>query len=70
MKKILILSANPKNTNQLRLDEEVREIKAALKISKNSKEFEVITESGLRVNDLRRSLLDNQPHIVHFSGHG
>ncbi|WP_082127234.1 CHAT domain-containing protein [Calothrix sp. 336/3] len=70
MKKILILSANPKNTNQLRLDEEVREIKAALKLSKNREQFEVITESALRVNDLRRSLLDNLPHIVHFCGHG
>ena len=70
MKKILILSANPKNTNQLRLDEEVREIKAALKLSKNREQFEIITESALRVNDLRRSLLDNLPHIVHFSGHG
>lgn len=70
MKKILILSANPKNTSQLRLDEEVREIKAALKLSKNREAFEIVTESALRVNDLRRSLLDNQPHIVHFSGHG
>jgi hypothetical protein len=56
MKKILILSANPKNTNQLRLGEEVREIKAALKQSKNREQFEVVTESALRVNDLRRSL--------------
>lgn len=70
MKKILILSANPKNTNQLRLDEEVREIKAALKLSENREEFEIVTESALRVNDLRRSLLDNLPHIVHFCGHG
>ncbi len=70
MKKILILSANPQNTNQLRLDEEVREIKAALRLSKNREQFEVVTESALRVNDLRRSLLDHLPHIVHFSGHG
>lgn len=70
MKKILILSANPRNTNQLRLDEEVREIKEALKLSKNREQFEIITESALRVSDLRRALLDNQPHIVHFSGHG
>lgn len=70
MKKILILSANPKNTNQLRLDEEVREIKTALRLSKNCQQFEIVTESALRVNDLRRSLLDNLPHIVHFSGHG
>ncbi len=70
MKKILILSANPKNTNQLRLDGEVREIKDALRLSKNRQQFEIVTESALRVNDLRRSLLDNLPHIVHFSGHG
>ncbi|NJM20965.1 MAG: CHAT domain-containing protein [Richelia sp. RM2_1_2] len=70
MKKILILSANPKNTNQLRLDEEVREIKTALKLSKNREQFEIVTESALRVNDLRRSLLEHLPHIVHFSGHG
>lgn len=70
MKKILILSANPKNTNQLRLGEEVREIKAALKQSKNREQFEVITESALRVDDLRRSLLDYEPDIVHFNGHG
>jgi hypothetical protein len=70
MKKILILSANPKNTSQLRLDEEIREIKTALKLSKNREQFEIVTESALRVNDLRRSLLDNMPHIVHFCGHG
>ena len=52
------------------MDEEVREIKEALKLSANREKFEVITESALRVNDLRRSLLNNQPHIVHFSGHG
>jgi hypothetical protein len=70
MKKILILSANPKNTNQLRLGEEVREIKAALRLSRNREQLEIVTESALQVNDLRRSLLDNLPHIVHFSGHG
>lgn len=70
MKKILILSANPKNTDHLRLDEEVREIQAALKISKNREQFEVVTEWALRVNDLRRALLNHLPHIVHFCGHG
>ena len=65
-----MLSANPKNTNQLRLGEEVREIKDALRLSKNRQQFEIVTESALRVNHLRRSLLDNLPDIVHFSGHG
>ncbi|MFH7024599.1 MAG: CHAT domain-containing protein [Heteroscytonema crispum UTEX LB 1556] len=70
MKKILILSANPKNTEKLRLDEEVREIQASLKRAKNREQFEIVTEWAVRVDDLRHALLDYQPTIVHFSGHG
>lgn len=70
MKKILILSANPKNTDKLRLDQEVREIKAALKRANNREQFEIVTSEAIRVEDLRRALLEHQPAIVHFSGHG
>lgn len=70
MKKILILSANPKNTNQLRLNEEVREIQSALERSRSREEFQLITKGAVRINDLRRALLDESPQIVHFSGHG
>lgn len=70
MKKILILSANPKNTNRLRLDEEVREIQAALDQCKNRDQFELMTRWTVRVDDLQPILLDHTPDIVHFSGHG
>lgn len=70
MKKILILSVNPKNTDKLRLDEEVREIQIALKLAIHRAGFEIVTQSALRVDDLRRALLEHQPTIVHFSGHG
>ncbi len=70
MKKILLLSANPKNTDKLRLDEEVREIQTALRQSKNRAQFEILTELALRVDDLHRVLLEQEPAIVHFSGHG
>jgi len=70
VKKILILTANPKNTNQLRLDEEVREIQAALDQSKNRDQFEIMTRWAVRVDDLQPILLDHTPHIIHFSGHG
>ncbi|MFB2897637.1 CHAT domain-containing protein [Aerosakkonemataceae cyanobacterium BLCC-F50] len=70
MKKILILSANPKNTANLCLDEEVREIKNTLQLSPNRNEFQIITESAVRVDDLTRFLSQYQPTIVHFSGHG
>lgn len=68
--KILFLSANPKNTDQLRLDEEVREIKEAMRLAKKGTRFEIISEFAVRVDDLRRSLLEHTPQIVHFSGHG
>jgi len=70
VRKILILSVNPKNTDKLRLDEEVREIQAALKRARNREQFEIITEWAVRVDNLRRALLEHQPTIVHFSGHG
>ncbi|MBD2353503.1 AAA-like domain-containing protein [Tolypothrix sp. FACHB-123] len=70
MKKILILSANPKNTDKLRLDEEVREIQAGLERAKSRDQFEIITKWAVRTDDLRRALLDYEPEIVHFSGHG
>ncbi|MFW9264930.1 CHAT domain-containing protein [Nostoc sp. CALU 546] len=70
MKKILILFANPKNTSNLRLDEEVREIKNTLQLSPNREKFHIITESAVRIDDLTRFLSHYQPTIVHFSGHG
>ena len=70
MKKILIFAANPKDTNQLRLDEEVREIQTALKLSKGREQFQIISEWAVRPDDVRRALLEHEPQIVHFSGHG
>jgi tetratricopeptide (TPR) repeat protein len=70
IKKILILSANPKNTHRLRLDEEVREIEEGLRRSKKRDEFKIFTQVAVRLRDLRRAMLEYEPHIVHFSGHG
>jgi len=70
VKKILILSANPLNTARLRLDEEVREIQAGLERANSRDKFEIITRWAVRSDDLRRALLDHEPQIVHFSGHG
>jgi hypothetical protein len=70
VKKILILTANPKNTDKLRLDEEVREIQAGLERAQKREQFEIVTRWALRDIDLSRALLDHEPQIVHFSGHG
>ncbi|BDA67786.1 hypothetical protein CAL7716_019520 [Calothrix sp. PCC 7716] len=70
MKKILILSANPKDTSKLRLDEEVQEIEAGLERCKHRSEFEIISKWAVRPDTLRQALLDHEPEIVHFCGHG
>ncbi|MCC5617411.1 AAA-like domain-containing protein [Nostoc sp. CHAB 5836] len=70
MKKILILTANPKDTDNLRLNEEVREIQIGLERARKRDQFEIISRWAVRPDDLRRALLDYEPQIVHFSGHG
>lgn len=69
-KKILFLASNPKNTEQLRLTEENREINSALERSKHRDNYKVINKLAVRPDDLRQALLDHVPYIVHFSGHG
>ena len=70
MRTILVLSANPKNTNKLRLDEEIRDIQAALEKARNRDQFVIVTRPALRVDGLIHELLSVKPQIVHFSGHG
>ena len=70
VKKILLLSANPTDTSRLRLDQEVREIQVGLERDKRREELEIISKWAVQVDDLCRVLLDREPIIVHFSGHG
>ena len=67
---ILILTANPKNTDRLRIDEEVREIRDTLKSSSFRERFDVQDRLAVRPKDIQQALLDVQPQIVQFSGHG
>ena len=70
VKTILILASNPKNTSQLRLDEEVREIDAGLQRAKKRELFDLKQRWAVRVQDVYQAMLDLKPQIVHFSGHG
>ncbi len=70
VKKILVLTANPKNSSELRLGEEVREIEEGLNISRYREQFTLISKWAVRTRDFYRYMLDIQPQIVHFSGHG
>lgn len=69
-KRILVLAANPRNTDRLRLDEEMREIEHSLNLARRRDQFELCQKWAVRSDDLRRALMNLKPQIIHFSGHG
>jgi hypothetical protein len=68
--KILILAASPKDMNRVRLEEELRDIEEVLQRAKKRDQFEVKLKLAVRYRDIRQAMLDFDPQIVHFSGHG
>jgi hypothetical protein len=70
MIKVLLLAANPLNTDRLRLDEEFRAIDQALQSANYRDKFDLNPHGAVRISDLAGLLLRYQPHIVHFSSHG
>jgi len=70
VKTILILAANPQNTAPLRLDREIREIDEGLRRANKRELYKLEQKWAVRSRDFYRAILDYQPHIVHFCGHG
>lgn len=73
-KKILLLAANPlasasRNTVYLRLQEEEREIKERLRFAGYGS-TPIHSVVATRTRDLQQAMVDFNPQIVHFSGHG
>lgn len=68
---ILFLAADPTDASRLRLGEEFREIQEKLKLSKLRDRFKLeLPQLSVRPADISQAMLDIQPQIVHFSGHG
>lgn len=67
---ILFLAADPTDTSRLRLGEELREIQEKLQLSKGRDRLELSARMSVKPADISQSLLDVEPQIVHFSGHG
>jgi len=68
--RILVLAANPLGTVRLHLDEEVKAIREAIQRSAKRDRLFVQTREAATLRDLHLALLEFQPHVVHFSGHG
>lgn len=67
---ILFLAADPTDQSRLRLGEELREIQEKLQLAKLRDKFTLHQRMSVRPTDISQALLDIQPQIVHFSGHG
>jgi hypothetical protein len=67
---ILFLASNPRDTARLRLDQEARQIEAGLERARRRDQFKLVTKWAVTDSDLLRALLDHDPEVVHFSGHG
>lgn len=67
---ILFMAADPTDASRLRVGQEMREIQEKLQLSKLRDRFLFHQRMSIRPADISQALLDVQPQIVHFSGHG
>ena len=68
--KILVLASNPVGTVPLQVNHEIRSITESHERSPLRREFSVIDKSAPRISDLQRIILEENPQILHFCGHG
>jgi hypothetical protein len=67
--KILFLAANPTDTTALRLDKECREVSTSIRLAERDL-VELASRWAVRTGEVIQALLEEKPHVVHFSGHG
>ncbi len=67
---ILLVCANARGDVPLRLGEEERALREALRLATNGRQFSVTGLHAATLDDLRRALLRAAYDIVHFAGHG
>ncbi len=68
--KILFLGASPVDEVRLRIDEELRDIENGLKLATLRDQFDLKSKWAVTNKTLQQAMLDENPTIVHFSGHG
>ena len=67
---ILFLASDPTDEARLRLGKEAREIQEQIRLSRHRDIFIFDQRHALRSSDLTQALLDLDPYVVHFAGHG
>ncbi|WP_020644867.1 CHAT domain-containing protein [Amycolatopsis balhimycina] len=67
---LLILAANPRDTDPLRLGEETRRIDEKIRESSGASQFSLRSAWAVTVDELMYQLNAFKPNVVHFVGHG
>jgi hypothetical protein len=67
---ILYLAASPKDMAPLRSDREMRKVKERLQLGRERDAFRLEYCVASQLDDISQALLDYEPQVVHFSGHG
>lgn len=70
MHKVLVLFANPRGSNPIRLGEEDRKIQECIRRGKHRDDIHLSIKHAVTIEDVSRALLDDDFEIVQFSGHG
>lgn len=68
--RILVLAANPVETNKLALDVEHRLLRNTMRDNAAAGNCELLVEWAARLKDLKNLLATHEPHVIHFAGHG
>lgn len=67
---VLYLAASPQDMPPLRSDLEMRRVQERLQLGKQRDRFRIDYRPAARFDDLSQALIDFEPQVVHFSGHG
>ena len=67
---IMFLASDPTDAARLRLGQELHEIQETLQQAKHRERFVLQQQLSIRPGDISQALLESEPTIVHFSGHG
>jgi hypothetical protein len=68
--RILFLAANPTTTDWLDLEEELRSLESELRAVRHRDKITFVARHAVRPDDLLRYVRDDQPNVIHFTGHG
>ncbi|WP_340237353.1 CHAT domain-containing protein [Sulfitobacter pontiacus] len=68
---VLVLNATPDDQGRIRADKEAALLEEQLEMVKNPKRnLNIVQKFAVRLDMIQKELLNNEPRILHFSGHG